>query len=352
MKIAISSIIKNEQPYLEQWITYHLALGIDDIYLVEDTGSDSHSEITDKYEHVHLYQLSDLMEDADFKRKTIQADVANLFAAMLKNEFDWMTFMDIDEYIVCCEDLKDILNKYSDTDAIRMVWLTFNSNGHFYKPEGGDIKNYTVTQITPETNTLWLVKTFGNLKKNPFWTGPHTTRTGVICSEIQMNHYICRSFEDYCYKIYSRGDVYHRLHRQLKNYYAWNPDINQEEAEKYILEKYGTLDEYIDTLETKLTKDTKIIEGFNNYILKPELHEVKVSEWEQTITIPAYISKACGEIKYFDYTGLYSVTATQFGIQIKCKYFNGGSGITHRLKIYGEYGGTEYIDLVRFCSKY
>jgi len=45
--IYICSIIKNEHQYLEEWIDYHLNLGFDGIYLVEDVTSKSHSNITD-----------------------------------------------------------------------------------------------------------------------------------------------------------------------------------------------------------------------------------------------------------------------------------------------------------------
>ena len=36
MKICIFTIIKNEQEYLEEWIKYHLDLGIDHLFIFED----------------------------------------------------------------------------------------------------------------------------------------------------------------------------------------------------------------------------------------------------------------------------------------------------------------------------
>ena len=46
MKTAICVIIKDEQEYLDEWISHHLKLGIDEIFLYEDYGSMSHSPIT------------------------------------------------------------------------------------------------------------------------------------------------------------------------------------------------------------------------------------------------------------------------------------------------------------------
>ena len=58
MKTAICVIIKDEQDYLDEWLDYHLNLGIDEIYLYEDYGSLSHSTITEKYsDKVHLNSI-------------------------------------------------------------------------------------------------------------------------------------------------------------------------------------------------------------------------------------------------------------------------------------------------------
>ena len=47
--ICILTIIKDEQEYLEEWIKYHLNLGINHIFILEDSNSTSHRYITDKY---------------------------------------------------------------------------------------------------------------------------------------------------------------------------------------------------------------------------------------------------------------------------------------------------------------
>jgi hypothetical protein len=46
MKVCVFTIIKNEQEYLEEWIKYHLDLGVDHLFIFEDDGSESHKDIT------------------------------------------------------------------------------------------------------------------------------------------------------------------------------------------------------------------------------------------------------------------------------------------------------------------
>jgi len=68
MKTCILTVIKNEQEYLEEWIKYHLDLGIDHIFIFEDLDSDSHKEITDKYaDNVTLNSVSILLDEENKK---------------------------------------------------------------------------------------------------------------------------------------------------------------------------------------------------------------------------------------------------------------------------------------------
>ena len=45
---CIFTIIKDEREYIEEFIRYHLNLGIDHIFIFEDIGSVSHKDIVDK----------------------------------------------------------------------------------------------------------------------------------------------------------------------------------------------------------------------------------------------------------------------------------------------------------------
>ena len=62
MKTCVITIIKDEQLYLDEWIAYHLKLGIDKIFIYEDINSSSHSSITSKYKNVELRHVLDLFK--------------------------------------------------------------------------------------------------------------------------------------------------------------------------------------------------------------------------------------------------------------------------------------------------
>lgn len=49
MRICILTTIKDERPYLDEWISYHLGMGFSHIYMIEDLGSEPHDDIVARY---------------------------------------------------------------------------------------------------------------------------------------------------------------------------------------------------------------------------------------------------------------------------------------------------------------
>ena len=72
MKTSIITIIKDEQLYLDQWIAYHINIGVDRLFILEDVGSTSHASITEKYEQVKLMSVLDIFyndKDKEYVRQ-------------------------------------------------------------------------------------------------------------------------------------------------------------------------------------------------------------------------------------------------------------------------------------------
>ena len=59
MKTCIFTVIKDEQEYIEDFIRYHINLGVDTLFVFEDIDSSSHKEITDNYDQVSLHSVSE-----------------------------------------------------------------------------------------------------------------------------------------------------------------------------------------------------------------------------------------------------------------------------------------------------
>ena len=139
MKTCICTVIKNEHQYLDEWIQYHLRLGIDYIFIFEDIDSESHKDITDKYDRVYLCGIFDILNESQrTNTRTLKTqhkiNVQDLyFTTALKhiqnmNKFDWCFIIDIDEFIIC--DTIEVLNNYSDYDAVMMSWECYGACEH------------------------------------------------------------------------------------------------------------------------------------------------------------------------------------------------------------------------------
>ena len=252
MKTCIITIIKDEQLYLEEWIAYHLKLGIDKIFIYEDINSSSHSYITSKYQNVELRHVLDLFKteqeraDEIIRRLDLQKFQNNYFNLAYKTVrpyFDWCFIMDVDEYITIDDDLHTILAKYNDYDAFMLQWQNYNANGLYYKPKTpySLIDTYTekcgfskIDCITRNTKKICLNCRTYNYVFAMHW--PHNLSHWCLSDftksfydkaydHIYLRHYICKSYEEYATKLFIRG-MCHLDHRKIEDFFVYNPKMN------------------------------------------------------------------------------------------------------------------------------
>ena len=267
MKICILTVIKNEQEYLDEWIKYHLDLGIDHIFIFEDTDSDSHKEITNKYGNsVSLDSILSVLSDED-KKKTEelkQTKKNNPQFTYLKNgllyikelfcDYDWCFVIDNDEYITLenkADSIKDTISMYKDYDAVILQWKCYGANGMIEKPDykknglintyTKEIKGYVPTKsLASYTKTCYNLKTY---KKEFFWYTHQPTNKCNFCrtnfqrdrfkptyDKIYIRHYITKSWEEYVWKRKVRGFLYGEI-RDFDFFFKVNPDMNYLKSE-------------------------------------------------------------------------------------------------------------------------
>lgn len=121
MKISICAIAckHNEEHYIDEWINYHLGLGIDDIYLFLDDWRDFQNT-NDKVKDIHI--------TTNAPNKQILA--YNHFSLELSKNCDWVFFIDCDEYLNftnCGTTLKYYLsNAKNNCSGIALNWKFYS----------------------------------------------------------------------------------------------------------------------------------------------------------------------------------------------------------------------------------
>ena len=135
--LGLVLIVKDEEPYILEWIAYHMVLGVDKFIVIDNGSSDGTKEIFINLQHEGLI---DLIHFNGYKNKAPQ-----LFAytEVLKNlqYVDWIGFIDTDEFISVNSDLSlkrillDIFNNES-IGAIALNWAVYGSSDKFEKENG------------------------------------------------------------------------------------------------------------------------------------------------------------------------------------------------------------------------
>ena len=257
---CIVTIIKNEHLYLDEWIKYHLDLGIEHIFIYEDIDSDSHRNITSKYgDKVSLANITTILFDNEKKialeyKKTKKRNPQFIYFKRCIDYiqmhfyqlYDWCFVIDNDEFITLenkCASIKDVLALYEGYDAFVLQWECYNANGHIETPDyskKGIINTYTqktneLAHLKKEYNTKTCYNLHTFMKINMYGVHQPTdycrwcrtdfshSRTKPIYKNIYLRHYITKSWEEYINK-YTRG-YFMGYGRNLETFFRLNNDL-------------------------------------------------------------------------------------------------------------------------------
>ena len=256
MTSCIFTVIKNEHEYLDEWIKYHLNLGINHIFIFEDIDSISHKNIVNKYiDRVSLNSISEILNDNDLlkaselkrtKKKSIHHIYVKKGLEYIKSQsYDWCFVIDCDEFITLENSgLDKTLSLYKDYEAIVLQWKLYGASGLISKPNyrnSGVVDIYTkeFTGYIPEKRYA-LCKTCYNMKayrESHFWNSHQPSdicnwcrtdfskeRDIPVYANIFIRHYITKSWEEYVWKLNERGFMW-GLRRNYDFFFTINPEL-------------------------------------------------------------------------------------------------------------------------------
>lgn len=241
MQTAICAIIKNEHRYIKEWIEHYLNLGINEIYLYEDITSDSHKELLKDYDNVFVIPLKECIPYEFNIQGMIMQNL--LYKAFLKrcqkyNLFDWVLFVDIDEYLMFEKgyDLDKLEKEFSNESGILLSWKMFGANGNIERPKGKLVDVYTKPSYFLKASELkYQFKSLVNVKNCAGMHNHHTAVGAVhtnkdnnrysmpIYEKAWINHYYTKSFQDWKEKL-SKGNLGNTL-VNYENFFNYNPEL-------------------------------------------------------------------------------------------------------------------------------
>jgi len=264
---------RNEGPYLLEWISYHLSIGFEHIFIYTNDNSDGSDKL--------LVQLArhgviTLVHNERGTRIGVQ-EKANAHALTLLPQtldYRWTAVMDLDEYITFDTNVYDnigdlmALHEAQPVDAVALCWLIFVSK--FGEPYTRGLTRDRFTWRTNDINrhvkTIFRTRRFwGSQPHFPYPTldAPFVFRTedgsphhhpGVLdripafadtptAAHGWINHYIFRSAPEALWKL-ARGNV------------SWKP--TQEQSERPLMQNFVTRAFSDFATSQTLVRDTRI----------------------------------------------------------------------------------------------
>lgn len=197
MRVALVCIAKNEELYIQEWIDYNKKLGFDDIFIYQNDWRWSG-------ENDNVFKL-------EFDGLNKQREAYNHFIKHNTNNFDWVAFFDVDEFLVLKkhDNIKSFLSDYEEFPAVGINWVLFGDNGH--KTVNGDynvVKRFTKRQKDVNLHVKCIVKltpTTHMSVHNPSseWVDTHKRQNRGSFTQIhtddiaQINHYFCKTQEEF-----------------------------------------------------------------------------------------------------------------------------------------------------------
>ena len=139
IKIAICAIIKKENLYLREWVEYHKNIGFDKIIIYDNNdvnGELPHTVIGDYIEagFVDIYNVRGLKLFDN--GESLQDKTYNQCLDEYNNQFEWIAFIDIDEFITIpnLSDIHQLFENFDthEVDQILMSWYIIGDNGNLF----------------------------------------------------------------------------------------------------------------------------------------------------------------------------------------------------------------------------
>ena len=146
-RLAAVLIVKDEATYLEEWIAYHIAHGVEHFFIYDNRSTDNTTDVLEKYINHGVVTL------ISFRQIGGQTDCYRHAARFFGPSAEWLTFTDVDEFFVLpgTERLVDFLGSQpEDVTQVQFPWRNFTFGGHIFRPDGLVIANFGLAEEIPQ----------------------------------------------------------------------------------------------------------------------------------------------------------------------------------------------------------
>jgi hypothetical protein len=153
--IALCCRIRDEALYLDEFIEYYLAAGVDHFFFYEKLSRDHYREVLAPWIAAGAVTLFDNWPHVPVSPSAEQDCILRCIG-----HFEWTGFIDADEFVVVRDGrgIGEFLAEYAEYPAVALHWYMYGSNGHKLRPEGPVIAEYTRREPAPNRHVKCFVR--------------------------------------------------------------------------------------------------------------------------------------------------------------------------------------------------
>lgn len=279
MKTAVCCIVKYENKYLKEWVDYHLKLGFDQIFIYDNNNPDG-EEILPALRDYKEIKIFDCRGKTSYQ-VTAYTNCYNTYG----KQFDWIAFIDVDEFITFSEEsgirtIKEFLERFDENvEIIHLNWMCYGDSGivelednysvlerftipidydnkvQYDFPEnnhvksiirgGMDIKDRTIGVHTPKDYDYYVVDARGERCENDYFK-PYEYSVAYV------RHFVTKTIFEWLIKLSrGRGDTSSRaLQYPIDRFFVYNERTAEKEK---IISHYNLFKECIEqSMSTRL----------------------------------------------------------------------------------------------------
>ena len=232
MKIGVCLIIKNENEYLDEWLTHYRGLGVDKFFIYDNNSS---TPITSSDDDVDVI----LWENEKFGSQ----NNAYLNCCKTYPSFDYIGFFDTDEFYYSKTmniktDIKNLKEKFGDFNGLAIYWRMYGKTKPYFTERQPIInyKQYHVNDhiksfLTPKSVIKFNDPHFGNLRNKKYIDELGRNVIGPIgehtSDNIWIKHIWTRSESEFKEKlIRGEANLRGKSNRTFNEFYDHNDNCN------------------------------------------------------------------------------------------------------------------------------
>ncbi len=209
MSSTVFSAVKNEAPFLLEWVAYHRVIGFDQVIIVSNDCTDHTVALLDALaaagEVVHLPQT--VPEGASPQA----AATALVNGAGLVKDGDWCIFLDSDEFLNIHAGegrVADLVERIGDYQAMLINWRRFGDSGNASFP--GRYVSEAFTRAETPFPEQTLVKTFFRKSERVAGFSPFLHRCALVPRKVRLSEIINSAGNELHTALKPRGRQNHR----------------------------------------------------------------------------------------------------------------------------------------------